>query len=155
MSSSVRIECLAHHPELLPLLTVWFQSEWPAYYGPSGPGDAEADLRAFSTGSVPVGLVAFRDGELCGVAALKAQSIASHPDIGPWAGAGFVPKEHRRQGIGARLLDGVETVAKELGFVRIYCATSTAASLLERNAWRLSEHITHDGELIAIYEKTL
>jgi GNAT superfamily N-acetyltransferase len=156
MSSNVRIERLALHPGLLPLFKVWFQSEWPAYYGPSGPGDAEADLRAYANGhALPVGLVAFRDNEVCGVAALKAQSIASRSDFSPWAGAGLVSPKYRRQGVGTRLLHGVETVAKELGFPRVYCATSTSVSLLERNGWQLVERITHDGELVAIYQKAL
>lgn len=156
ISRRTSIERLAHHPDLLPLLAVWFQSEWPAYYGPSGPADAETDLRAYSNGSaVPIGLVAFRDNEVCGVAALKAQSIASRPNLGPWAGAGFVPPQHRRQGIGGELLRGVESVAKELGFLRVYCATNTSASLLERNKWHLLERTTHEGELVAIYEKAL
>ena len=156
MSSNVRIERLAHHPDLLPLLAAWFKSEWPAYYGPGGPADAATDLRAYSSDStVPIGLVAFRDNEVCGVAALKAQSITGRPNLGPWAGAGFVPPQHRRQGIGGALLRGVESVAKELGFPRVYCATSTSASLLERNKWHLLERTIHEGELVAIYEKAL
>jgi GNAT superfamily N-acetyltransferase len=156
MSSNVRIERLALHLRLLPLFKVWFQSEWPAHYGPRGPGDAEADLRAYSNGhALPVGLVAFRDNEVCGVAALKAQSIASRPDLGPCAGAGLVPPKYRRQGIGATLLHGVKTAAKELGFRRVYCATNTSVSLLERNGWQLLERVTHDGELVATYEKAL
>ena len=156
MISTIRIERLADHVGLYPLLKVWFQSEWPAYYGPGGRGDAESDLRAYSNGhALPIGLVALRDNEVCGVAALKLDSIASRSDLGPWAGAGFVPPKHRRQGIGARLLGGVEAVARERGFPRIYCATSTSASLLERNAWSLLERISHDGALISIYEKAL
>lgn len=156
MINTIRIERLADHPRLLPLLKVWFQSEWPAYYGPGGRGDVESDLRAYSNGhALPIGLVAFRDKEVCGVAALKLESFASRPDLGPWAGAGLVPKQQRRQGIGARLLGGVEAVAREHGFPRIYCATNTSTSLLERNAWSLLERIGHDGALIAIYEKAL
>ena len=153
---SVRIERLTNHPQLLPILKRWFKAEWPAYYGASGAGDAESDLRAYSNGAaLPVGLVAFRGNEICGAAALKAHSIARRPDIGPWAGAGFVLPAYRRQGIGGELLRGVEGVAKELGFPRVYCATSTSASLLERNEWRLLERIAHEGELVAIYEKAL
>lgn len=153
---TIRIERLADHQSLLPLLKVWLESAWPAHYGRDGPGNADADLRAYAAGrGLPVGLVAFRGDELCGIAALKAQSIASRPDIGPWAGAGLVPAEYRRQGIGTRLLSGVEAVAREHGFRRVYCATSTSASLLERNAWRLLERISHDGALVAIYEKPL
>jgi hypothetical protein len=40
-----------------------------------------------------------------------------------------------------------------MGFERIYCATSTSASLLERNAWRLIEYLEHEGTRLAIFEK--
>ena len=91
MSSTICVERLAHHPDLLPLLAVWFQSEWPAYYGPSGRADAETDLRAYSNVSaVPIGLVAFRDNEVCGVAAPKAHSIASRPNLGPSVQVSFL-----------------------------------------------------------------
>ncbi len=154
MSSNIRIECLADHRDLVRVLAVWFQSEWPAYYGAGAL--AEADLRAYSNGSaLPVGLVAFRGNEVCGVAALKAQSIASRRNLGPWAGAGFVLPAHRHQGIGGNLLRGLERVAKELGFPRVYCATRTSASLLERNEWHLLERVAHEGELLAVYEKAL
>jgi GNAT superfamily N-acetyltransferase len=154
--NEIHIEHLAKHPECVALLRVWFEREWPSYYGAGGVGNAAADLRAYAnTDALPVGVVAFCDQQLCGVAALKADSIASRSDLGPWVGAGFVHPPYRRRGIGARLLAGVEDVARGLGYERIYCATSTAVSLLERNAWHLMEHVTHDGERVAIYEKAL
>jgi GNAT superfamily N-acetyltransferase len=154
--NSIHIEHLAKHPECLPLLQAWFEREWASYYGAGGVGNAAADLRGYAnTEALPVGIVAFCNQQLCGVAALKADSIASRSALGPWAGAGFVHPSFRRRGVGARLLAGIEDIARELGYQSIYCATSTSASLLERNAWRLMEHITHDGARIAIYEKVL
>jgi GNAT superfamily N-acetyltransferase len=156
MRNEIRVDRLANHPECLPLIRQWFEDEWPSYYGPNGQGDAAFDVRSYASDStLPVGIVAFRDGELCGVAALKADSVSTRSDLTPWAGAGFVLPSLRRRGIGARLLGGVEQLARELGFARIYCATSTSASLLERNAWRFMERISHVGELLAIYEKAL
>ena len=71
---------LAAHPEALPLLATWFKAEWPAWYGPGGPGNAEHDLREFASGAgLPLGIVAFCAGAVCGVAALKAHSIESYP----------------------------------------------------------------------------
>jgi GNAT superfamily N-acetyltransferase len=154
--NEIHIEPLAKHPEYLPLLRSWFEQEWPAHYGAKGLGDAAADLRAYANGdALPIGIVAFCDKAVCGVAALKVNSIASRPNLGPWAGAGFVHPEYRRRGIGARLLIGIEAIARELGYERIYCATSTSASLLERSAWCLTERLMQDGEDIAIYEKAL
>lgn len=156
MNSAVAIEPLASHPELLPLLRQWFESEWPAYYGPAGPGDAHQDLLAFANrGSLPVAVVAFHDGRPCGVAALKVESIASHRHLFPWAAAGFVVPSERGQGIGAELLAALEQEARSLGFRHIYCGTSAANSLLRRCDWQLIEHIIHEGQGLDIYRKAI
>ncbi len=152
----VVIEPLALHPEALPVLRQWFEEEWASYYGPDGPGDAQRDLMAYANrGSLPVGVVAFRDGVLCGIAALKADSIASHRHLAPWAAAGLVKASERGQGIGAQLLAALEQEARNLGFDQIYCGTSTAESLLTRCGWQLHEHILHEGEGLGIYRKAL
>lgn len=156
MNGTLSIELLAAHPEVLPLLKEWLEAEWPSYYGTVGPGDARRDLQAFANhGSLPVGVVALRGGRVCGVAALKAESIASHRHLSPWAAAGLVSPSERRQGIGAQLLEALEREARTLGFRHIYCGTSTAASLLQRCGWQLIESIIHEGQGLGIYRKAL
>lgn len=70
--NNLRIGHLADHPEAVPVLKEWFETEWADYYGPTGPGDAEWDLIAYSSREkLPVGLVAFCEDRLGGIAALK------------------------------------------------------------------------------------
>ena len=152
----LRIAPLASHPEALATLQAWFEAEWPAYYGPAGPGSANRDLQAFaSTADLPYGAVAFLDGELCGVAALKADSIASHAHLTPWAAAGLVRPDLRGRGIGAGLVRALEQRAREMGFWHLYCGTSSAGALLARLGWRLRERAVQDGVTLAIYERAL
>jgi hypothetical protein len=100
---TVTINHLAEEQHLLPTLQAWFESEWPAYYGVGGIGNAQRDLLAYANrGSVPVGLVAFRQGEPCRFAALKREAFPSHPHLLPWAGAAYVKPSMRRQVSGAR-----------------------------------------------------
>lgn len=150
------IKLLAAHPESLPALRQWFETEWPDYYGVDGPGNAMEDLQRYSNeGSLPVGLTAWRGSQLCGVAALKASSIESHKHLSPWVGAGLVHPALRGQGIGAFLLDALEQQARQLGFSQVYCATGTAKSLLERSGWQLLEALDHEGHAMGIYAKWL
>lgn len=156
MTDEIRIDYLAAHPEALPELRRWFETEWASYYGASGPGDAGHDLSSYANrGSLPVGIVAFRDGRLCGIAALKADSIASHVHLSPWAAAALVEPSMRGKGIGTGLFAALEQEARTLGFDCIYCGTSTASSLLERCGWELIEWILHDGSRLGIYRKAL
>jgi 8-oxo-dGTP pyrophosphatase MutT (NUDIX family) len=155
-AGTVVVEPLAAHPEVLPVLEEWFRTEWPEHYAEGGRGDARRDLAAFaSRDALPIGVVAFEGDRLCGVAALKADSIASHGHLSPWAAAGLVAPADRGRGIGRQLLAALEQEARRLGYGRLYCGTSTAASLLLRSGWRLLERIDHEGQSLGIYCKEL
>jgi GNAT superfamily N-acetyltransferase len=156
MDSQLRIEPLADHPEALPILKEWFEMEWEAYYGPAGPGDAQNDLFACANrGALPIGMVALYENELCGVAALKAVSIPTHAHLGPWAAAGLVSPLYRRRGFGTALVRALEATARNLGYARIYCGTSTANHILQRRGWQFIEQVNYNGEDVSIYHKAL
>jgi GNAT superfamily N-acetyltransferase len=156
MSAILRISNLADHPEAIPVIRKWFEMEWAAYYGPGGPGDAEQDLLAYSRRrQLPVGLIAFYEDQLCGIAALKSHSMSTHPHLGPWAAAGLVLPPFRGRGVGSSLLRALEEVARDLGYSTIYCGTATAIGLLERNGWQFMEGVRYDGENVSIYQKAL
>ncbi len=156
MTVDVVVERLADHVSVLPTLAKWFKAEWPGWYGPDGKGKAEDDLAAYANqGSLPVGVVALQRGSVCGVAALKANSIPTHPHLAPWAAAGFVEPSMRGQGIGAMLLAALESEAQALGYHTIYCGTATAGSLLARAGWQRIESVRLEGKEIGLYQKAL
>ena len=156
MVSGITIEPLSRHPDVIPTLEKWFEAEWPSWYGVGGRGSAAADLQRYaSPDGLPRAVVAFADGAVCGVAALKPESIASHAHLTPWAAAGLVEPSRRRAGIGALLVTALEGEARSLGYTRIYCGTSTARSLLERCGWDLLENISHEGDDLGVYCKRL
>ena len=110
MTDTSVIRHLLEVPEALPVLTRWFVEEWGPYYGPEGPGDAEADLRAANQrDQLPICLVALdAAGGVTGTVALRAESIASHRHLTPWLAALLVAPEHRRRGIGTALIAAIE-----------------------------------------------
>jgi GNAT superfamily N-acetyltransferase len=147
---------LAHRRDAIARVQQWFESEWPAYYGPGGSGDAQRDLLAYAQhDALPVGLLAVLDGEPVGFAALKREPFPTHPQLSPWAGAAVVLPARRRQGIGRALLDGLAVQASALGFRDVYCATATAESLLLRAGWRRLETVEHEGRATGIFAKAL
>ena len=156
MSEAVAIHPLASHPEALPELCRLLEAEWPSWYGPGGQGCAHEDLSAFSAPTgLPFGVVAVQGGEVCGIAALKAESIPSHRHLRPWAAAGLVKPALRGHGIGSMLLARLEQQARIEGFAEIHCATATAESLLQRRHWQLVERVTHEGQDLGVYRKGL
>jgi len=104
--------------------------------------------------AVPIDVcVSSYENELCGVAALKSESITTHSHLSPWAAAGLVNPLYRRRGIGADLVRVLEGTARSLGYSRIYCGTSTANRILERRGWQFVEEVMYNGEDVSIYEK--
>lgn len=99
------------------------------------------------------------DSKLCieqrGVAALKSESITTHSHLGPWAAAGLVSPLYRRRGIGTELVRALEETARSLGYSRIYCGTSTANRILERQSWQFMEQVKYNCEDVSIYHKAL
>lgn len=45
--------------------------------------------------------------------------------------------------------------ARALGYSRIYCATGTSESLLERCGWELLERVHYQGQDLGVYAKSL
>ena len=145
---------LRKHPGFIGEFARRFEAEWPAWYGPGGPGSARHDLEAFANaaGELPVGVVAFDfDGRACGVAALKATWIPAYTHLSPWAAAGYVLPELRGQGIGALLLAALAVEGRRLGYGKIYCGTAGSRSLLQRKGWQLLEEAFHDGKPIGVF----
>lgn len=146
--STLTVDLLAHHRALIPQVTAWFCAEWPDWYGADGPGDAAIDVAAFAASAdvLPLGVVAFENGEPVGVAALRQTSIASHTHLTPWAVAGYVVPSCRGQGVGTQLLRALVAQAQRLGHARVYCAASTAGPLLHREGWMPADMIDGDGD---------
>ncbi|MEH6420684.1 GNAT family N-acetyltransferase [Pseudomonas sp. CGJS7] len=152
----VRIGLLADHPGVLPHLQQLFEAEWPDYYSTGGPGDAARDLAAYcGRDALPVGVVALLDGEVVGIAALKAASIDAYPQFTPWAAAGLVAPQWRGRGIGAQLILALEAQAMRLGHGAIYAGTATAGSLMRRLGWEYLDTTPQHGVQVAVFRKRL
>jgi len=151
------VEPLARHRDVLPTLAEWMYMEWSSWYGPDGPGDAMLDLERYAASEtrLPVGLVAFRDGQLVGLCALKDDVLPPVPHLGPWAGAGLVGPDFRRRGVGASLLHATVELARTLGFAHIYCATATSHTLMAREGWDAVQSVELHGTPVVIYRKSL
>jgi GNAT superfamily N-acetyltransferase len=129
MRGTVSIELLVDHPEVLQELEAWFVREWEPYYGAEGPGDAHADLlECCQRDQMPLAIVAFDAAVVCGTAALRPISVSTHEHFTPWLAAMLVHPDYRGRGVGERLVEAVEGLAREIGFRELYVGTSLPPS---------------------------
>ena len=158
--NTLHVELLADHPQAIPILKEWFEREWAPYYGLDGPGDANKDLQdSCNRDELPVALVAISDGEVCGTAALKAESVSTHKHLTPWLAALLVAPGFRRRGVGERLIAAIEEKAKQLGFHCIYVGTGegsgTPESSLPKRGWEFVEKSPYFVSEVSIFQKAL
>jgi len=157
---NLKIELLADHPEALPTLMKLFESEWEPYYGVEGPGDAETDIKnSANRTELPIAVVAIVDGNICGTAALKMESVTSYPDYFPWLAGLLVPPEYRRQGIGEKLIAKIEGLAKQLGYNEIYVGTGEKSGMseitLDKRNWKFIDKSDYFVSEASVYKKKL
>ena len=118
------------------MLGKWFIKEWEPYYGPAGPGNAEQDLQSCcNAGRLPIAIVALDEGGVCGTAALKQQSVDSHAHLSPWLAALLVDPTKRHRGIGTRLVQAIEELARQMKYEALYVGAGLDAPLYERRGW--------------------
>jgi len=156
----LNIELLADHPEAISILKKLFESEWEPYYGASGPGDAETDLRKSANRTeLPIAVVAMIDGNVCGTAALKMESVTTYPDYYPWLAGLLVAPEYRRQGIGEQLIIKIEELAKKLNYKEIYVGTGEKSGMsevtLDKRNWEFIDKSEYFVSEASVYRKKL
>ncbi len=157
---NLKIELLDDHPDALPMLKDLFESEWEPYYGAEGPADAETDLKnSANRTKLPIALVALVDGNVCGTAALKMESVTSYPDYFPWLAGLLVAPEYRRQGIGEQLIAKIEKLAKQLGYKEIFVGTGEKSGMseitLDKRDWKFIDKSDYFVSEASIYKKKL
>lgn len=130
----MKIEPLADHHDVLPILADWYLREWEPYYGTEGPGNAQADLKSrCNYDEIPLGLVALDEGQVCGTVALDLDTATN---LTPSVVGLLVDRAYRRRGIAAALVQSAEDLARTLGYSRIYMSTTVLGNLLERMGWQ-------------------
>lgn len=154
----IKICYLAEVPEAVPKLVKLFLEEWEEYYGPEGPGIAEADIwESCQLNSIPLALIAIDDnGEVVGTGTLKAESVVSTaPDQGPWITALVVEKSRRGKGIGTALISALEMEARRFRCSFVYTSTHKAGGILLSRGWQPMNKMTSCQGVITIYRTEL
>jgi RimJ/RimL family protein N-acetyltransferase len=152
----IKIAFLADYPETIPKLTQWFQTQWPAYYANRTLTNIAEDFYAeASRTKIPIRLVACVDGKLAGTISLREQALQTLPEYQPGLGGLWVAEGYRGRGIGTELVRAGMNAAWELGFDRVYTATTTASGILTRLGWKLIQTVFHDDEQLMLYRYEL
>jgi GNAT superfamily N-acetyltransferase len=149
------IEYLADHPDLVPLLAGWFFREWGGRSPYDTLGSFEEYLLArMNRDKPPLTLVAFKDEEAVGTAALRIQEMVTHPQYQYWLGSVYVKENWRRMGIGSALVEAVIEEAERLEIQVLYLYTRGKENFYARWGWKAIECPIYRGRTVTIMKRS-
>jgi len=96
---------------------------WRAFWKKDGhPLELLSSLvqESFAPGPIPTALVAHEDGRFLGTVSIIACDEETRPQYTPWVAALWVEPEHRRNGIGAALVEEAVSIGFSTGAERVY-----------------------------------
>ena len=102
-------------------------------------------------GPIPTCFVAHRGEQLLGTVSVIACDEETRPQYTPWVAALWVEPEHRRQGIGATLVEQAVALAFAAGAERAYLiANSKRRAFYEKLAWSVLEENVPKGGMFVL-----
>jgi predicted N-acetyltransferase YhbS len=152
----MRIDYLADHLDLAPLLAARHYQEWAALLAEWSLNEAQADLQSH-TGrrQIPTTFVAIEQERLLGSASLLAKDLEGWEHLSPWLASVYVLPEFRGRGLGRQLVTHAVEEARTLGVATMYLFTAGQAAFYERLGWQLLRLTEHRGRSVTIMHQTL
>jgi putative hydrolase of the HAD superfamily len=151
---TVATRLLANHPELVSLLASWFYTEWGGGDPPFSLAEFEEQFRQrLNRDHLPLAMVALLGNTPVATASLKLREMDTHPQYTHWLGGVYTLPEHRRQGIGAQVIEATVAEARRLGVEDLYLYTRRSAALYARLGWQVIERPVYHGRSVAIMRR--
>jgi len=156
VAPNVEIKYLADAPEIVPLLAQWHHDYWGTLTGACKIEKRIKRLKVhLQRNAIPTTFVAWLEGQAVGSASLVANDIEELSEWIPWLANVYVLPEHRRQGIGSRLVQRVAAEAVALGYPRLYLYTLDQVHFYEIMGWQTSHLRYYRGHDMTVMTRDL
>jgi predicted N-acetyltransferase YhbS len=153
----MRIEPLAQHRDLIPVVVEQLYAEWHDFAPWSVPAAiTERFLNSSSGVTFPYSVVAISDaGEFMGTGSIKLKELPSHPDKRHWLGEVFVPASLRGQGIATSMIEAIVEYSIQQVVPVLYLYTPDQQAFYSRLGWRPCGDDFVNGEPVTLMVRDL
>ncbi|WP_109675276.1 GNAT family N-acetyltransferase [Dyadobacter jejuensis] len=150
----MKLELLADHPNLLPIIAKWYFEEWGCLSKDKTLDTEIENLQAYlNPGEIPLILIAIGNGQPLGAAQLKYHEMSIYPDKVHWLGGVYVSQEHRGKGIASQIILELIAIAKKLKIKTLYLQTENLSGGLYRQlGWLPIEQVNYHGIEVLVME---
>ncbi|MFW5998870.1 MAG: GNAT family N-acetyltransferase [bacterium] len=148
----MRIEYLADFPEYLHTVNNWTYEEW-GHLSPKTKEERLNDLKGrLNKNMIPLTFIALKGDKPVGTASIFKYDMETHKHLSPWLAAVFVDPEHRREGIGSRLVKRILKKADNLGYKTLYLFTPDMMNFYRQLGWKEKEIVNYKNMEVTIME---
>jgi len=146
---------LKNAADCLPMLARWHQKEW-SYLNPGETIEQRKQrMQAYlNKNFIPSTYVA-RDKSLLGSAAIVENDMTNQTALSPWLASVFVAPEHRKKGIGTKLVRHIMAQAKQQGIKILYLYTPDQYLFYEKLGWQIHSTVQYHGHQVTIMQTFL
>ncbi len=81
--------------------------------------------------------------------------MTTKAELSPWLAGVYVKEEFRKQGIGKKLVAGIEKLAKKLSFKSLYLYTPDKETFYNALEWKTIERIEYKNTKVVIMKKNI
>jgi len=149
MSVSVQVKNFADCPDTLPLVAEQLFNEW---FSSRSDGTLErllTQMRQGKSDAIPLGLVAFVDGEPAGTVSLLEKDLEEYGELRPWLSGLLVFPEYRERGAARALVEELMRAAQRLGERQVYLWTEIP-DLYAKFGWVIVPEVKSEGMTVAM-----
>lgn len=135
---SIRIKLLSEPPDWLPVIAEWIYHEWWTHIPDASPDTLAELLQSnLTSDSIPLSLVATVNEDPIGTVSLLEHDVDTDQwsRYTPWLAALYVEPEHRRLGVGTRLVAAATDISRSLGIDVLYLLTSGEEAFYTKRGW--------------------
>lgn len=152
----ISVERLAGDASGIDTAAAWIHAEWSAFSGRTLEETRARFANEVPEAGLPITLAAYVDGEIAGIASLRARDSADWDAAAqPWLCNVFVAPGWRRRGVAEALCLACEATAAQLGYPSTHLASiAPEGSLYERIGYRIYAWRTRHGERFALMRKS-
>ena len=152
----MKITYLANHPEHVSTVAKWIFDEWGHQSPDTTLESLEERFRShLNRTTVPLTFLAMDADRPLGTASLVFQDMNDHLELSPWLSAVYVLPEHRKKGIGSKLVKSVELISAHLDVEQLYLFTPDREAFYAHMGWTVLEKGSYREKDVVIMIKEI
>jgi len=153
MSAIIEVKNFVDCPEAIPFVAEQLFNQWFATRQGETLEGLIARMRQGKRDAIPVGLIAFVDGEPAGTVSLLEKDLDECGDLRPWLAGLLVFPKYRTVGAGRALIERLIQVADEIGESELFLWTEIPA-LYAKFGWTEVQGVASDKKAVVMCRKS-